>query len=165
MHKLIRILGIDPGLRRTGWGVIEQRGNKFAHVASGTICAPIAAPFAERLHVIFESVGERIAETGAQTSAIESSFVSVNAGAAMKLGHARAAAMLAASAKGLPVAEYAPRTVKQALTGTGGAEKAQVAAMVAMLLPGCQAVDDESDALALAICHAHHAPTRQRQRA
>ncbi|MBL4597135.1 MAG: crossover junction endodeoxyribonuclease RuvC [Robiginitomaculum sp.] len=159
MDHVIRILGIDPGLRRTGWGVIETRGNKYRYLASGVICAKTNLPLSDRLQTIFEELTTCINQLEPDCAAIEGSFVSVNAGSAMKLGHARAAAMLAASNQGLMVAEYAPRTVKQALVGSGGADKTQVAAMVAMLLPGTQTSGDEADALSLAICHAHHAPS------
>jgi len=162
MTNLIRILGIDPGLRHTGWGIIETRGNKLGHLASGVISPKTAMPLSQRLQAIFAELGQLISQHKPDCAAIEGSFVSVNAGSAMKLGHARAAAMLAASNCGLEVAEYSPRTVKQALVGTGGADKAQVAAMVAMLLPGTNAVTDEADALSLAICHAHHAPSHLR---
>ncbi len=162
MTNLIRILGIDPGLRRTGWGVIEARGNKLRYLASGVITPKTIMALSDRLHVIFSELGQLITSHGPECAAIEGSFVSVNADSAMKLGHARAAAMLAASTCGLPVAEYAPRTVKQALVGTGGADKAQIAAMVAMLLPGVKACGDEADALSVAICHANHGPGQSR---
>ncbi len=162
MTNVIRILGIDPGLRRTGWGVIETHGNKLRHLASGVITAKTTLALSDRLQIIFRELGACVALHQPDCAAIEGSFVSVNAGSAMKLGHARAAAMLAASNHGLSVAEYAPRTVKQALVGTGAADKAQVAAMVAMLLPGTKTSGDEADALSLAICHAHHAPAQLR---
>lgn len=162
MTQLIRILGIDPGLRRTGWGVIETNGNKLRYLASGVVTPTTKLALSDRLQTIFRQIGEVIEQQAPDCAAIEGSFVSVNAGSAMKLGHARAAAMLAASNQGLAVAEYSPRTVKQALVGTGGADKAQVAAMVAILLPGTQTSGDEADALSLAICHAHHAPKQLR---
>ncbi len=162
MNEPIRILGIDPGLRHTGWGMIETHGNKLRHLASGVISPKPSLPLSERLQTVFSELTTCIVTHEPDCAAIEGSFVSVNAGSAMKLGHARAAAMLAASNRGLDVAEYAPRTVKLALVGTGGADKAQVAAMVAMLLPGTQTTGDEADALSLAICHAHHAPRNLR---
>jgi len=158
MTNVIRILGIDPGLRRTGWGVIETCGNKMSYQASGVIAAKTSLALSDRLQFIFSELTALVTQHEPDCAAIEGSFVSVNAGSAMKLGHARAAAMLAASNHGLDVAEYAPRTVKQALVGTGAADKAQVAAMVALLLPGTRTRGDEADALSLAICHAHHAP-------
>jgi crossover junction endodeoxyribonuclease RuvC len=156
MTNMIRILGIDPGLRRTGWGMVESNGNKLRFVESGVITAKTSMALSDRLQIIFKELGEIIERLDPDCSAIEGSFVSVNAGSAMKLGHARAAAMLAASNAGMSVAEYAPRTVKQALVGSGGADKAQIAAMVAILLPGTNTSGDEADALSVAICHAHH---------
>ncbi|VAV87479.1 Crossover junction endodeoxyribonuclease RuvC [hydrothermal vent metagenome] len=162
MSYMIRILGIDPGLRHTGWGVIEMNGNKLRHLCSGVISPATDLAFSQRLYIIFAEMNSIIERLAPDCAAIEGSFVSVNAGSAMKLGHARAAAMLAASHNGMMVCEYAPRTVKQALVGTGGADKTQVAAMVAMLLPGTKTKGDEADALSLAICHAHHAPALMR---
>ena len=162
MINMIRILGIDPGLRRTGWGLIKSNGNKLRLVESGVITAKTTLALSDRLQTIFGELGEIIDRLDPDCAAIEGSFVSVNAGSAMKLGHARAAAMLAASDAGLSVDEYAPRTVKQALVGSGGADKAQVAAMVAVLLPGTQTSGDEADALSVAICHAHHGVKQMR---
>ncbi|MBL1431389.1 MAG: crossover junction endodeoxyribonuclease RuvC [Robiginitomaculum sp.] len=156
MTNMIRILGIDPGLRRTGWGVVESNGNKLRFLESGVITAKTTLALSDRLQTIFGELGKIIDRLDPDCAAIEGSFVSVNAGSAMKLGHARAAAMLAASNAGLSVGEYAPRTVKQALVGSGGADKAQIAAMVAILLPGTNTSGDEADALSVAICHAHH---------
>ncbi len=120
------------------------------------------ASLAARLAAIHAGVAEILAQHRPDAAAIEDSFVHANPSSALKLGHARAAAMLAPALAGLAVAEYAPRLVKQAVTGKGGAEKEQVATMVRMLLPGCRATADAADALAVAICHAHHASTRAR---
>lgn len=158
----MRILGIDPGLRRCGWGVVDHRAGRAGYVACGVITPPTDAPLSERLAVLHAGVAEVIAAHGPDEAAIEDTFVHVNPGSALKLGHARAAAMLAAALKGLAVAEYAPRLIKQAVTGKGGAEKEQVATMVRMLLPGARATADAADALAVAVCHAHHASTRTR---
>jgi crossover junction endodeoxyribonuclease RuvC len=152
----IRILGLDPGLNATGWGVIDQSGSRLSVVGWGVIRPPSKQSMAHRLSAIFAGVEALLAEHGPHEAAVEDQFVSVNAGSALKLGQARAAAMLPAARAGLVVGEYAPTLVKKAVVGTGGAEKAQVAAMVAMLLPGAKAEADAADALAVAICHAHH---------
>jgi crossover junction endodeoxyribonuclease RuvC len=156
MSAAIRILGVDPGLSATGWGVIAQDGARLSLLAHGIIKAPAKAAMAQRLLFIHDALETLIAEHLPQEAAVEDQFVSANPGTALKLGQARAAAMLAPARAGLPVPEYAPRLVKKAVVGTGGAEKAQVAAMVKMLLPGSRAEADDADALAVAICHAHH---------
>ena len=158
----MRILGIDPGLRRCGWGVIDHLAGRTGYRACGVIAPPPEAPLAERLSRLHAGLVEVMAEHAPDEAAIEDTFVNANPASALKLGHARAAAMLAPALAGLAVAEYAPRLVKQAVTGKGGAEKDQVATMVRMLLPGCRATADAADALAVAICHAHHAGTRAR---
>lgn len=151
-----RILGLDPGSRRTGYGVIERRGAEWVHVAHGCIAVTAAADsLPERLRVIFESLRELIAAHRPGEVAIERVFVSRNVDSALKLGQARGAALCAVP-KGLPVFEYAPRAIKLALVGSGAAEKAQVAHMIRTLL-GLQGriSPDASDALAAAVCHAH----------
>ena len=158
MSKVIRILGIDPGLRRCGWGLVDADGARVRFVQCGTITPPAAAPMSERLLAIFSALGGVIARHQPQRAAIEDTFVNANPASALKLGAARAAAMLAPAQAGLAVASYAPRTIKKALVGTGRADKAQMAAMITVLLPGCSARADEADALAVAICAAHHAP-------
>ena len=162
MTGAIRILGLDPGLNATGWGVIDQAGSRLSVVAWGVIKAPAKAAMAMRLSHIYDAVDALLAEHGPHEAAIEDQFVAKNAGSALKLGQARAAAMLAPARAGLVVGEYAPTLVKKAVVGTGGAEKAQVAAMVAMLLPGAKAEADAADALAVAICHAHHRGAKAR---
>ena len=155
MTNQLRILGLDPGLRRTGWGVVAVDGARLAHIAHGVISAPESAPLAERLLAIHRGVAEVVARWSPDEAAIEETFVTANGSSTLKLGHARAAAMLAPAAAGLLVAEYAAKVVKKALVGTGGAEKAQVAFMVARLLPTAGApTADAADALAVAICHA-----------
>ncbi len=157
MNAAIRILGIDPGLSATGWGVIVQDGARLSLVGYGVIKAPgAAAPMSERLRAIHDSVEALLAEHQPHEAAVEDQFVQANPASALKLGQARAAAMLAPARAGLSVAEYAPRLVKKAVVGTGGAEKSQVAAMVGVILPGARADADAADALAVAICHAHH---------
>jgi len=163
MIGAIRILGIDPGLSATGWGVIDQQGARLSLVAYGVVNAPgPAAPMAERLRAIHDAVAALIVEHAPDEAAVEDQFVHANPGSALKLGQARAAAILAPARAGLPVGEYAPRLVKKAVVGTGGAEKAQVAAMIGVILPGAKAQADAADALAVAICHAHHRSAARR---
>ncbi|HXQ11527.1 MAG TPA: crossover junction endodeoxyribonuclease RuvC [Caulobacteraceae bacterium] len=156
MTNAIRILGLDPGLRRTGWGVIVIDGAKLAHVAHGVIAPKETLALSERLLVLFEGVAEVVARYVPDEAAVEETFVTANGSSTLKLGHARAAAMIAPARAGLIVAEYAAKVVKKALVGTGGADKAQVAFMVARLLPAAgPASADAADALAVAIAHAH----------
>lgn len=156
MTAPVRILGIDPGLRRMGWGVICADGTRLSAVAHGVVTPPTDAALSVRLDHIFQAVTDLVAEHRPDEAAIEEAFMAANASSALKLGHARAAALLAPARAGLPVAEYAARLVKKSVVGTGGAEKGQVAAMVGVLLPGTRATADAADALAVAICHAHH---------
>lgn len=152
----LRILGLDPGSRRTGYGVIERRGAEWVHVAHGCVTvAGAGETLAQRLRVIFEALHELIAMHAPGEVAIERVFVNRNVDSALKLGQARGAA-LCAIPKGLPVFEYAPRAIKLALVGSGAAEKVQVAHMIRTLL-GLQGrvAPDASDALAVAVCHAH----------
>lgn len=158
MSEVIRILGIDPGLRRCGWGLVDMRGTRLSFHACGTIMPDPKAPMSERLLTLFTQMNTVIATHQPHRAAIEDTFMNSNAASALKLGAARAAAMLAPAQAGLGVENYAPRAIKKALVGSGRADKAQMAAMVAMLLPGCKARDDEADALAIAICCANHAP-------
>ena len=141
----MRILGIDPGLRRCGWGVVDHLAGRAGFVACGVITPPTDAPLPERLAVLHHGVAALIVEHAPDEAAIEDTFVNANPASALKLGHARAAAMLAPAVAGLTVAEYGPKIVKQAVTGKGGAEKDQVATMVRMLLPGCRATADAAD--------------------
>ena len=163
MTGAIRILGLDPGLRRTGWGVVRVEGSRLAHVAHGVIAPPDQLPLADRLLALFEAVEAVIAEHAPHEAAVEETFITANGASSLKLGHARAAAMIAPARAGILVAEYAAKVVKKALVGTGGADKAQVAFMVCRLLPTAGAPSaDAADALAVAIAHAH-ARTRHRQ--
>ena len=158
----LRILGLDPGLRRTGWGVIRVEGNRLSHLGHGVIAPDEKAPFSERLLALFEGISAVVADWSPDEAAIEETFMNNNAASALKLGHARAAAMLAPARAGLPVAEYAARLVKKSVVGTGAAEKDQVAFMIARILPGSAgAAADAADALAVAVAHAH-ARTRAR---
>ncbi len=156
MTNAIRILGLDPGLRHTGWGVISVVGSRLSHVAHGVIKPDDSLPLAERLTILFDAVTAVIAEHRPHEAAIEETFVNINPSSTLKLGHARAAAMIAPSKAGLLVAEYAATVVKKAVVGTGGADKVQVAFMIKRLLPAAgDPKADAADALAVAICHAH----------
>jgi crossover junction endodeoxyribonuclease RuvC len=157
MNAPIRIIGIDPGLRRTGWGVVEARGNALAFVASGTVTAPLDGEMGPRLAALFDGLSAVVAEQGAHEAAVEQTFVNGNAQATLKLGQARGIALLVPAKAGLAVAEYAPNAIKKAVVGAGHAEKGQIRAMVRVLLPRATFdSDDAADALAVAICHAHH---------
>lgn len=149
------ILGVDPGSRVTGFGLIESSGAGSRYISSGCIRLP-NAPLADRLHCIFTSITEIVARHGPQHCSVESVFMARNAGSALKLGQARGAAIVAASSCGLAVAEYSARQIKQSVVGTGAARKEQVQHMVRRLLalPGVP-VEDAADALAAALCHAH----------
>lgn len=152
----LRILGLDPGLRRTGWGVIVVEGARLAHVAHGVVAPKETAPFAERLLHLFEALTGIIEAHAPHEAAVEETFMNNNAASALKLGHARAAALIAPARAGLAVAEYAPTVVKKAVVGTGGADKAQVGFMIRRLLPTAgETTADAADALAVAIAHAH----------
>jgi crossover junction endodeoxyribonuclease RuvC len=159
----MRLLGLDPGLRATGWGVIDATDNRLRWVADGVVRSKDDAPLAERLAQLYRGLVEVIDLHRPTAAAVEETFVNVNPASTLKLGQARGAVLLAASLQGLVVAEYAPRLVKQSLVGTGRAAKEQVGAMVRHLLPGCLARQaDATDALAVAICHAHHHSSRAR---
>jgi crossover junction endodeoxyribonuclease RuvC len=150
------ILGLDPGLGCTGWGVIEAQGNRLAHVANGQ-CRTDAKELAVRLARLHEQLAEMICIHAPQSAGVEEVFVNENPQSTLKLGQARGVVLLAAAQAGLQVGEYAPRLVKKALVGTGAADKNQVHAMVQRLLPGVRITgSDASDALAVAITHAHH---------
>jgi crossover junction endodeoxyribonuclease RuvC len=156
-QKAIRIIGIDPGLRRTGWGIIEQSGNRLAHLAHGTLKIDDKQSLAERLLELHNGLASVIAEWRPDEAAVEETFVNKDARATLKLGHARGIALLVPAAAGLAVAEYAPNAVKKAVVGTGHAEKNQVHEMVQILLARCKVTGaDAADALAVAITHAHH---------
>ena len=151
------IVGLDPGLRRTGWGVIAAAGNELRHLADGTVASDAAAPLAERLRQIHTGVRDVLARHRPDEAAIEETFVNKNPSSTLLLGQARGAVMLAPALAGIPVGEYAANLVKKALVGVGHADKRQVRAMVRMLLPTATVEQaDAADALALAICHAHH---------
>ena len=166
MTNAIRILGLDPGLRRTGWGVVVCEGARLSHIAHGVIAPDDQAPLSERLLRLYEGISAVIVAHAPQEAAVEETFVTANGASTLKLGHARAAAMIAPAAAGLPVAEYAAKVVKKAGGGTGRADKAQVAFMIARLLPAAGvSAGDCADALAVAICHAHARRARRFERA
>jgi crossover junction endodeoxyribonuclease RuvC len=156
----MRIIGLDPGLQATGWGVIEAEGNRLTHVAHGIVRTTTGSSLAERLAFLSSSLAELIAAHAPEEAAVEEVFVNVNPASTLKLGMARGVVILVPAAAGLPVAEYAATLVKQSCVGTGRADKVQVAMMVSRLLPGCGATADAADALAVAICHAHHRQTQ-----
>jgi crossover junction endodeoxyribonuclease RuvC len=159
----MRLLGLDPGLTRTGWGMIETQGNALHFLAAGTVATDPAQDLAMRLDALYRGLQEVAAHQRPHAAAVEETVVNVNADSSLKLGHARGVVLLAAAHAGLAVAEYAAKTVKRAVVGTGAAHKRQVAMMVRMLLPGCGRLSgDAADALAVAICHAHHCAARAR---
>ena len=158
----MRILGIDPGLRHSGWGVIEASGNRLRHIANGAVNSDADRPMQDRLLQLCEGINQVIQEFDPNEAAIEETFVSVNAASTLKLGQARGAILLAPARAGLPVAEYAANLIKKSVTGTGHAGKAQIEMMVRTLFPGCELHGpDAADALAVAVCHAHHAATQR----
>jgi crossover junction endodeoxyribonuclease RuvC len=159
----MRLLGLDPGLRRTGWGMVEAHGNALHFVDAGIVATDPAADLATRLDALYRGLREVVARQRPSAAAVEETVVNVNADSSLKLGHARGVVLLAAAHAGLEVAEYASKTVKRAVVGTGAAHKRQVAMMVRMLLPGSGRLgSDAADALAVAICHAHHRAARTR---
>jgi crossover junction endodeoxyribonuclease RuvC len=156
----IRIIGIDPGLRRTGWGIVESDGPRLSYVASGHITSDSEDVLAYRLRELYQGLIEVLARYSPHEAAIEETFVNKDARATLKLGQARGMALLAPAQKGLRIAEYPPNVVKKTVTGTGHGEKHQVAAMIGFLLPKARFDNaDEADALAIAICHASHRAT------
>ena len=161
MTATLRILGLDPGLARMGWGMIDVSGTRLSHVAHGVLRSDAKAELAERLLALHEAISAVIAELRPAALAIEQAFVAKDASAALKLGQARAVVLLAAAREGLAVAEYAPNHIKKSVVGVGHADKAQVQAMVRRLLPTAQVeAADAADALACAIAHAHLSGTR-----
>jgi crossover junction endodeoxyribonuclease RuvC len=163
VRQAIRILGIDPGLRRTGWGIVDSGGSRLSFVAAGTIRPDEGAPLAERLRAIHDALAAVLAAFAPAEAAIEATFVNRDAAATLKLGQARGVAMLAPARVGIAVAEYAPNAVKKAVVGVGHADKAQIRMMVSALLPRAAFdSDDAADALAIAICHAHQRAAQAR---
>ncbi len=160
---MARLLGIDPGLRFTGWGLVEADGNRLRHVADGVIATDSEAGVPERLRVLHDALMSLIAEYRPDEAAVEETYVNRNGAATLKLGYARGVALLAPALAGIPVTEYGAKKVKLSVVGTGGADKYQVKEMVRRLLPGALLRRaDAADALAVAICHAHHRATKLR---
>ena len=158
MHRQpIRILGVDPGLRCTGWGLIEAAGNRLIHVACGSLETSERDSLSVRLVAIHDGLIGVIERYEPHEAAVEATFVNNNAAATLKLGQARGVAMLVPARHGIPVAEYAPNVVKKSIVGAGHGEKAQIRMMIGVLLPkAAPQTDDAADALAIAVCHAHH---------
>lgn len=157
MTHCVRIIGIDPGLRRTGWGVIESEGSALRFLASGTVTSAGKADLAARLMQLYHGLDDVLAMHKPDEAAVEATFVNKDAKATLKLGQARGIAMVVPALAGLDVAEYAPNQVKKTVIGAGHGDKVQIRMMVKLLMP--KAVfdtDDAADALAIAICHAHH---------
>ena len=153
----VRIIGIDPGLRRTGWGVIEANGPHLSYIATGTVTSDAADTLSDRLVALFAGLDAVIARWQPQEAAVEETFVNRDAHATLKLGQARGIALLVPARAGLPVAEYPPNLVKKTVTGSGHAQKEQIRAMIGYLLPKASPDSmDAADALAIAIAHAHH---------
>jgi len=166
MSKPVRIIGIDPGLRRCGWGVIETEGNRLVFVACGTLTPPTDANLADRLAVLFAGVNELLDRFVPDEAAVEETFVNSGPRSALLLGQARGVVLMTPAARGIPVSEYATNLVKKSVVGTGHAEKGQVGLMVKTLMPAAVFKGaDAADALAIAICHAHHRVAAQRLRA
>jgi crossover junction endodeoxyribonuclease RuvC len=151
------LLGLDPGLQRTGWGVVLADGNRLSYRAAGVVTSDPADPLAERLDALYRGLQDVVKRFQPDAAAVEETVINKNPGSSLKLGQARGVALLAAAHAGIPVYEYASKTIKRAVVGTGAAQKEQVAMMVRTLLPGSGAVKgDAADALAVAICHAHY---------
>ena len=151
------LLGLDPGLAATGWGLIAAEANRLRHLADGVILTDAATPVPDRLRVLHDALAALIAAHRPDEAAVEETYVNRNASATLKLGYARGVALLAPARAGIEVFEYGAKTVKLSVVGTGNADKVQVGLMVRRLLPGAvQKRADAADALAVAICHAHH---------
>jgi len=156
MRGAIRIVGIDPGLRRTGWGIIDTDGVRLGYVACGSVISDADGSLGLRLRQLFDGLSEVLAQLAPMEAAIEQTFVNRDAAATLKLGQARGIAMLVPALQGLPIAEYAPNAVKKTVVGAGHGDKTQIRAMVKCLLPRAEPdCADAADALAIAITHAH----------
>jgi crossover junction endodeoxyribonuclease RuvC len=157
MASAIRILGIDPGLRSTGWGVIEADGNRLIYVACGSAATDAAASLAERLVTLHDALVRVVDEFRPDEAAVEATFVNKDAAATLKLGQARGIALVVPAKAGVPVSEYAPNLIKKTIVGVGHCDKSQIRMMLGVLLPkATPATHDAADALAIAITHAHH---------
>ena len=159
----MRLIGLDPGLRNTGWGVIDVNANRLTYVADGTVSPDPAQDRAGRLSDLHEGLSQVLADYEPDEAAVEETFVNKNPGTTLRLGEARGVVVLAPALAGLPVAEYSANRIKKSVVGAGHAAKEQVQMMVGRLLPGCVfSSADAADALAVAICHAHFAGTGRR---
>jgi crossover junction endodeoxyribonuclease RuvC len=157
MTRPIRILGIDPGLRRTGWGIVEIAGNRLSFLGCGSVTTRTEDTLAARLLVIHDGLMRILDEFRPDEAAVETTFVNKDAKATLKLGQARGIAMLVPAKAGVPVAEYAPNLVKKTIVGAGHGDKTQIRMMIGVLLPKADpSSDDAADALAIAVTHAHH---------
>ncbi len=162
MAETVRIIGIDPGLRRCGWGVIESTGNRLGYVACGTITPPTDGLLADRLVELHRGISAVLDEFAPDEAAVEETFVSAGARSALQLGQARGVVLMTPALRGLPVGEYAANLIKKSVVGAGHAEKGQIQMMIKILLPTASFKGaDAADALAIAICHAHHRTIRQ----
>ena len=163
MTRAVRIIGIDPGLRRCGWGIIEALDNRLSFVAGGTLTPPVDGSLAERLAALAAGLNGVLDMHAPDEAAVEETFVNAGARSALTLGQARGVVLVTPAMRGLKVAEYAANLVKKSVVGTGHADKNQVALMVRTLLPGAVVKGaDAADALAIAICHAHHRVSARR---
>ena len=162
MTEIVRILGIDPGLRKTGWGIIVTEGSRVSFVACGSVDPDPGLDLADRLAALHEGLRQVVADHAPDEAAVEETFVNADARSALKLGAARGVAMLVPAQAGLSVAEYAPNHVKKCVVGAGHAEKQQIRMMIKVLLPKAVVkTDDAADALAIALCHAQNRKARQ----
>jgi crossover junction endodeoxyribonuclease RuvC len=162
MGEMVRIIGIDPGLRRCGWGVIESSGNRLSFVACGTLTPDVGRSLAMRLAELHAGIGALIEQFRPDEAAVEETFVNQGARSALQLGQARGVVLMTPASMGLPVGEYAANLVKKSIVGTGHADKEQIQLMIKTLLPTASFKGaDAADALAIAICHAHHRAHRK----
>jgi crossover junction endodeoxyribonuclease RuvC len=166
MNRVTRIIGVDPGLRRCGWGIVESTGTRLSYVASGTVTPPLDGSLAERLTALYGGLGEVLDRYAPDEAAVEETFVNSGPRSALILGQARGVVLLAPAIRNILVAEYATNLVKKSVVGTGHADKAQIQHMVKILLPTASFKGaDAADALAVAICHAHHRVNNARLKA
>lgn len=151
-----RLIGLDPGLRKTGWGIIDVEGSRLSHVANGIVKSDANLTLAERLVQLYDGLGQVISDWEPVSAAVEETFVNKNPNSTLKLGQARGVSLLVPALSGIPVSEYSPNHIKKSVVGSGHAGKEQVTAMLGILLPGVKINgEDAGDALAVAICHAH----------
>ena len=157
MNKRQRLIGLDPGLRKTGWGIIEVEGSRLTHVANGIVHSDASCSLAERLVQLYDGLTSVIADWKPHAAAVEETFVNKNPTSTLKLGQARGVVLLVPAMAGIPVAEYTPNHIKKSVVGSGHAAKEQIHAMLGVLLPGVKVNgEDAGDALSVAICHAHN---------